>query len=443
MSETIQAIVVGGGLSGAEAAWRLARRGIRCALYEMRPTKPTEAHKSDALAEIVCSNSLKSDREGTPQGLLKEELRQLGSLILECADATRVPAGDALAVDRDQFAALVTEKIDHEPLIELHREEFTELPTDVPVILATGPLTSGLLADSLARLTGQTHLAFYDAISPIVEADSINREIVFAANRHGRGESEDYLNVPLSEEEYHLFVDALLAAGKVPYADFENIRPFDACQPIEEIAAKGVESLRFGTFRAVGLTDPRTGKTPYAVMQLRAENRARTLYNLVGCQTKMRYGEQERVFRMLPGLEHAEFVRLGSVHRNTFVNAPLVMDEALRLKAQHNVYIGGQLTGVEGYVEAVVMGLIAAENVERSLREAPAVVLPPNTAIGSLQRYLLEAEPEIFQPMNFNFGLFDPLEKRARGKAQRRQLHIERARQELSEFLGQDDPPVL
>lgn len=442
MSEK-RAIVVGGGLSGAEAAWRLARRGIACALYEMRPVKPTEAHQSDRLAEIVCSNSLKSDRESTPQGLLKEELRALGSLILECAEATRVPAGDALAVDRDEFAALVTKKIEEEPLIELRREEFTELPTDVPVILATGPLTSGPLAQALAKLTGTTNLAFYDAISPIVEADSINRDIVFSANRHDRGESEDYLNIPMSEAEYHAFVDALLEAGKVPYADFENIRPFEACQPIEEIASKGTESLRFGTFRAIGLTDPRTEKRPYAVAQLRAENRAFTLYNLVGCQTKMRYGEQERVFRMLPGLEAAEFVRLGSVHRNTFVNAPLVLDEALRIKAQDNLYIGGQLTGVEGYVEAVVMGLIAAENVERSLRGAPPVLLPANTAIGALQRYLREADPEIFQPMNFNFGLFDPLEKRARGKAERRLFHVERAREEMAKFLGEETEIVL
>ncbi|MCB0219120.1 MAG: methylenetetrahydrofolate--tRNA-(uracil(54)-C(5))-methyltransferase (FADH(2)-oxidizing) TrmFO [Chrysiogenetes bacterium] len=442
MSEK-RAIVVGGGLSGAEAAWRLARRGIACTLFEMRPVKPTEAHQSDRLAEIVCSNSLKSDRESTPQGLLKEELRALGSLILECAQATRVPAGDALAVDRDEFAALVTKKIEEEPLIELRREEFTELPTDVPVILATGPLTSGRLAQSLADITGTTNLAFYDAISPIVEADSINRDIVFSANRHDRGESEDYLNIPMSEEEYHAFVSALLEAGKVPYADFENIRPFEACQPIEEIASKGTESLRFGTFRAIGLTDPRTGRRPYAVAQLRAENRAFTLYNLVGCQTKMRYGEQERVFRMLPGLEAAEFVRLGSVHRNTFVNAPLVLDEALRIKAQDNLYIGGQLTGVEGYVEAVVMGLIAAENVERSLRGAPPVLLPANTAIGALQRYLREADPEIFQPMNFNFGLFDPLEKRARGKAERRLFHVERAREEMAKFLGEKGGIVL
>ena len=442
MSE-IRAIVVGGGLSGAEAAWRLARRGVACALYEMRPAKPTEAHQSDRLAEIVCSNSLKSDRESTPQGLLKEELRRLGSLILDCAEATRVPAGDALAVDRDAFAALVTKKIEEEPLIELRREEFTELSTDVPVILATGPLTSGPLAQALAKLTGTTNLAFYDAISPIIEADSINRDIVFSANRHDRGESADYLNIPMREEEYHAFVSALLEAGKVPYADFENIRPFEACQPIEEIAAKGTESLRFGTFRAIGLTDPRTGKRPYAVAQLRAENRAFTLYNLVGCQTKMRYGEQERVFRMLPGLEAAEFVRLGSVHRNTFVNAPLVLDQALRIKAQDNLYIGGQLTGVEGYVEAVVMGLIAAENLGRSLRGAPPVVLPPNTAIGSLQRYLREADPEIFQPMNFNFGLFDPLEKRARGKAERRLFHVERAREEMAKFLGEEGGIVL
>ena len=442
MSE-IRAIVVGGGLSGAEAAWRLARRGVACALYEMRPAKPTEAHQSDRLAEIVCSNSLKSDRESTPQGLLKEELRRLGSLILDCAEATRVPAGDALAVDRDAFAALVTKKIEEEPLIELRREEFTELSTDVPVILATGPLTSGPLAQALAKLTGTTNLAFYDAISPIIEADSINRDIVFSANRHDRGESADYLNIPMREEEYHAFVSALLEAGKVPYADFENIRPFEACQPIEEIAAKGTESLRFGTFRAIGLTDPRTGKRPYAVAQLRAENRAFTLYNLVGCQTKMRYGEQERVFRMLPGLEAAEFVRLGSVHRNTFVNAPLVLDQALRIKAQDNLYIGGQLTGVEGYVEAVVMGLIAAENLGRSLRGAPPVVLPPNTAIGSLQRYLREADPEIFQPMNFNFGLFDPLEKRARGKAERRLFQVERAREEMAKFLGEEGGIVL
>lgn len=427
--------VVGGGLSGAEAAWRLARRGIPSVLYEMRPVRKTEAHKTDSLAEIVCSNSLKSDRAGTPQGLLKEELRALGSLILECAEQTRVPAGDALAVDRVKFAGLVTARIEAEPLIELRREEFRKLPEDAPVIVATGPLTSGTLARQLMEATGETNLAFYDAISPVVEADSLNMESLYFGSRYGRGDAKDYLNVPLNKDEYQQFVQALLDAGKVPFAEFEDIRPFEACMPIETIAERGFDALRFGPFRPVGLDDPRTGRRPYAVIQLRAENRERTLYNLVGCQTKMRYGEQARVFGMLPGFENAEFVRLGSVHRNTFVNAPRVLDEDLSLKARPNVCIGGQLTGVEGYVEAVVMGLVAAENIARKREGRGPVIFPVTTAIGALQRYLREANPELFQPMNFNFGLLDPLKEKL-SKGRRRERYCERARADLEQALA-------
>ncbi|MEW6775311.1 MAG: methylenetetrahydrofolate--tRNA-(uracil(54)-C(5))-methyltransferase (FADH(2)-oxidizing) TrmFO [Bdellovibrionota bacterium] len=426
--------VIGGGLAGAEAAWQLARRGIPVALYEMRPARTTGAHRTALLAEIVCSNSLKSDRPGTAQGLLKEELRTLGSLILSCAEQTRVPAGEALAVDREAFASLVTERIEGEPLILLLREEVPSLPEEGTVIAATGPLTSGALADDLIRITGEKNLAFYDAISPVVEADSLDHSKLYRASRYQRGESEDYLNVPLSREEYEAFVKELLAAQKVPYAEFEDIREFPACQPIEEIADKGFDALRFGPFRPVGLEDPKTGERPYAVVQLRAENKEGTLYNLVGCQTKMVYEEQKRIFGMLPGFAAAEYVRLGSVHRNAFVNAPRVLAEDLSLKARPDVYIAGQLTGVEGYLEAVAMGLVVAENVIRKREGRPPLVLPPTTAIGSLQQYLREATPETFQPMNFSFGLLSALPGKP-PRHLRRERYCARARQDLAEAL--------
>ncbi len=429
--------VIGGGLGGAEAAWQLARRGLACTLFEMRPVKRTEAHQSPHLAEIVCSNSLKSDRPGTPQGLLKEELRALGSFVLACAEQTRIPAGEALAVDRDAFARLVTERIEGEALIELRREEVTALPGEGLAVVASGPLTSGPLAAALAGAAGEKNLAFYDAISPIVEADSLDRERIFPASRYGRGsEEESYLNIPLSKEEYERFVRALLEAEKVPYASFEeDVRHFEACLPIEEIARRGFDALRFGPLRPVGLEDPRTGKRPYAVVQLRPENKERTLYNLVGCQTKMKYGEQPRVLGLLPGMEKAEYARLGSVHRNSFVNAPRVLDEFLALRSAPHVLIAGQLTGVEGYAESIAMGLVAAENVWRKLSGRPAFVLPPSTAIGALQRYLREADPKTFQPMNFSFGLLEPLAQKA-PRAARREIYCRRARAGLAGALA-------
>lgn len=426
-------IVVGGGLAGSEAAWQLARRGIPVLLYEMRPQRQTEAHRTDRLAELVCSNSFRSASLDAAVGLLKEEMRRLGSLVLAAADRTSVPAGAALAVDRDLFAEAVTRAIAECPEITVVREELREIPEGL-CLIATGPLTSPALSYALQELLGQKYLYFYDAIAPIVTADSIDRSVVFAASRYGKG-GEDYLNCPMTRDEYYAFVDALLAAEKVPVRDFERCIYFEGCMPIEEMARRGRDTLAFGPMRPVGLIDPRTGERPYAVVQLRQDNAAATLYNMVGFQTKMTYPEQRRVFRMIPGLEKAEFVRLGSLHRNTFINSPRVLEPTLSLRRRPRTFIAGQLIGVEGYVESAATGLLAGLNIARMLAGEPCVVPPPTTALGALLAYVTDPRRKDFQPMNANYGLFPPLPGRERGREKRERL-ARRALHDLEEWMA-------
>ena len=426
-----EVIIIGGGLAGSEAAWQLARRGVRVRLFEMRPVKMTPAHRTGKLGELVCSNSLRSKEITSAVGLLKEEMRRLHSLIMEAAFASEVPAGKALAVDRELFADYITRKLKQHPLITIECREVTAIPKEGLVIVATGPLTSEALAEDLKRLTGEDYFHFYDAIAPIVYAESINWDRVFKADRYDKGEGS-YVNCPLSEEEYRKFVKELLAAEKVPLKEFEKPRYFEGCLPIEVMAERGEDTLRYGPMKPVGLVDPRTGKEPYAVVQLRPENREGTLYNLVGFQTKLKYAEQERVFRMIPGLEKAEFARYGSIHRNSFVCAPRVLKPTLQLRAEERIFLAGQITGVEGYVESTAMGLIAGLNAARILQGKAPVVPPPETAHGALIRYLMEAHPRHFQPMNINWGLFPPLnlsgrKRRRASKKERYRLLAERA----------------
>jgi methylenetetrahydrofolate--tRNA-(uracil-5-)-methyltransferase len=418
--------VVGGGLAGSEAAWQLARRGVAVRLYEMRPVRSTPAHHTDQLAELVCSNSFRSASLDTAVGLLKDEMRHLGSLVMQVADRTRVPAGSALAVDRDLFASQLTAAIAALPEVTVVREELTALP-DGLTIVATGPLTSPALSHCLQQTFGQGYLYFYDAIAPIVAADSIDRDVVFSASRYGKG-GEDYLNCPMTRDEYYRFVDAVLSAQVVPTKDFERCIYFEGCMPIEEMARRGPDTLAFGPMRPVGLLDPRTGQRPHAVVQLRQDNHEATLYNMVGFQTKMTYPEQRRVLRMIPGLAHAEFVRLGSLHRNTFIDSPRLLLPTLQLRAQRTAFIAGQLIGVEGYVESAAAGLLAAINVARLLGAAPCVVPPATTALGSLLHYVSDPRRRDFQPMNANYGLFPPLSTSERGRDKRRALALRAAR---------------
>ena len=412
--------MIGGGLAGTEAAWQLARRGVGVRLYEMRPRRPTEAHKTDRLAELVCSNSLRNDSLETAVGLLKVEMRRMGSLILSVADRCRVPAGAALAVDRDSFAAGVTEAIEGESRIELVREELPAVP-DGPCIIASGPLTSPALAEHLRSLLGEDYLYFYDAIAPIVGADSIDPGKTFRASRYDKG-GDDYINCPMTKDEYYAFVDALLAAEKVPTREFERCVYFEGCMPVEEMARRGRDSLAFGPMRPVGLVDPRRPQRPFAVVQLRQDDCNATLYNMVGFQTKMTYPEQRRVLRMIPGLEGAEFVRLGSLHRNTFINSPRVLMPSLQLRSRPHAFLAGQLIGVEGYVESAASGLVAGVNLARLLAGEPLVVPPPTSALGSLLAYVADVGRREFQPMNANYGLFPPLDCRERGREKRKRL---------------------
>jgi methylenetetrahydrofolate--tRNA-(uracil-5-)-methyltransferase len=402
--------VIGAGLAGAEAAWQAARRGARVRLYEMRPGKMTPAHKTGLFAELVCSNSLKSDSLSRGQGILKAELRRLGSLIMQAADRTRVPAGDALAVDRDLFAQAVTEAVEGEPLIEIVREEVTEIPGQGPVIIATGPLTSQPLARNLFRLTGAEYLFFYDAISPIVSAESIDRDIAWLASRYDKGEAA-YWNCPLDREQYQAFYEALLAAEKTLHADYDPNELFEGCLPVEVIAARGPDTLRFGPMKPVGLLNEHTGEQPYAVVQLRPENNELTMYNLVGFQTSLKYGEQQRVFRMIPGLERAEFLRYGAVHRNTFINAPTLLLPTMQSRQREDLLFGGQITGVEGYLESTVSGWLAGVNAARLTQGKEPVALPVGCISGALLNHICTADPEHFQPMNANFGLLPPVER--------------------------------
>ncbi|HXG51221.1 MAG TPA: methylenetetrahydrofolate--tRNA-(uracil(54)-C(5))-methyltransferase (FADH(2)-oxidizing) TrmFO [candidate division Zixibacteria bacterium] len=420
--------VIGAGLAGAEAAWQLGRRGVRVELFEMRPRRMTEAHSTADIGELVCSNSLRSNALHTPAGLLKEEMRRLGSVVVRAAEAARVPAGSALAVDRALFSAALGEALAALPTVRVVREEVVEVP-DGLTIIATGPLTSAALGEALAAMLGSEHLYFYDAISPIVTAESIDMKVAFRASRHGFEEG-DYLNLPLTREEYERFVDALRTAERVPTRSFERFVPFEGCMPIEEMADRGRETLAFGPMRAVGLVDPRTGRRPYAVVQLRQENREATLYNLVGFQTKMTYPEQRRVFSMLPGLAQAEFVRLGSLHRNTFIDAPAHLQPTLQWRRRESLLFAGQITGVEGYVESAASGLLAGLNAVLLVAGKPPVVPPPTTALGSLVRYISDPHRRHFQPMNVNFGLLPPVAGAA-SKRQKREILAQRALRDL------------
>jgi methylenetetrahydrofolate--tRNA-(uracil-5-)-methyltransferase len=427
--------IIGGGLAGSEAAWQAARRGVRVRLFEMKPQKFSPAHQSPLLGELVCSNSLRAEGRESAVGLLKEEMRRLDSLIMAAATATRVPAGKALAVDRGQFAAHITRVLEAEPLIEIIREEVAALDPEATSIIATGPLTSDSLAQALGRLTGQQHLHFYDAIAPIVAAESIDLKIAFRASRYGAG--DDYLNCPFSEAEYATFYEALTRAEQAPLKAFEAPRYFEGCLPVEIMAARGFRTLLFGPMKPVGLVDPQTGRQPFAVVQLRAENREGTLYNLVGFQTKLKYGEQERVFRLIPGLEQAEFVRLGSIHRNTFIHSPGILSAYLNFLHSPKSFLAGQITGVEGYVESAAMGILAGINGARQMLTQPLITPPRETALGALISHLTNTSTKDFQPMNVNFGLFPPLPGRVPKKL-RGAAYAERALAALEEWMNRE-----
>jgi methylenetetrahydrofolate--tRNA-(uracil-5-)-methyltransferase len=431
-------VVVGGGLAGSEAAWQAASRGLQVTLYEMRPTRPTEVHRTDGLAEVVCSNSMGSLDPTRAPGLLKEELGRLGSMVMACAKASAVPAGQALAVDRAIFSALVEERLKALPNLRIVREEVAAIPPGRPVILASGPLTSPPLADALATLLGQEYLYFYDAASPIVATDSLRHEALFAASRYGKN-GDDYLNCPLDAAQYEAFLTALTQAETVPFKDLDRPRFFESCLPIEELAARGRDTLRFGPMKPVGLVDPKTGAVPHACVQLRAENLEGTMYNLVGFQTRMKWGEQRRVLRLLPGLENAEFLRYGVMHRNIFVNSPTFLAPTNELKGHEGLFLAGCLVGSEGYVECVASGWLAGVNAVRQTQERPMVSLPSDTCIGSLMRYLTESRAASFQPMNVNFGLFPPLSTAIRHKEARQAAIVERARQSLTAWLETAD----
>ncbi len=418
--------IIGGGLAGCEAAWQVVRQGGRARLFEMRPEQGTPAHKTDQLAEIVCSNSLKSDTPYNASWLLKQELRALGSFLLEVADRARVPAGGALAVDRSRFSGAVTEAIEAEPNIELIRREAPVIPDDGIVIVASGPLTSSSLSRSIRDFCGQEHLYFYDAISPIVDAESIDAGKVFRASRYGKAEG-DYLNCPLNRTEYEQFYEALVSAESVEMHEFEETCYFEACLPIEEMARRGVDTLRFGPMKPVGLEDPRTGKRPYAIVQLRQEDLMETSYNIVGFQNHLKFPEQRRIFRMIPGLENAEFLRLGQIHRNTYINAPAILSATMASRKEERIFFAGQLAGTEGYIENIATGMVAGMNAARLSKGDPLLTFPDSTAVGALCRYVSTPQSH-FAPMNINFGLLPPLETSERlPKAERQKRACERA----------------
>jgi methylenetetrahydrofolate--tRNA-(uracil-5-)-methyltransferase len=429
--------IIGGGLAGCEAAWQAAERGVEVILYEMRPQKQTPAHKTGLLAELVCSNSLKSDILTTSHGLLKEELRMLNSFVLSIADQTRIPAGQALAVDREKFATTITAKIEQHPNIQVIREEVREIP-ETPAIIATGPLTSDALYHNIAHAFGAAELYFYDAISPIISAESIDSSVVFAQSRYDKGNDNAYLNCPFTEEEYDRFYDALINGKQHLPAEFERGHYFESCMPIEEIAERGKKTLVYGPMKPIGLTDPKTGKRPFAVVQLRPENKERTCYNLVGFQTQLKIGDQKRIFRMIPGLEDAEFYRYGSIHRNSYINSPKLLTASLQTKQREDLFFAGQLTGVEGYVENIATGLMAGINMVRWLHGKAPINLPVNTAMEALLRYITTANPEKFQPMNVNFGLLPPLKKRIRNKKERKKAMVDRAIEEMKNWMSSE-----
>ncbi len=434
--------VIGGGLAGCEAAWQAAEAGAAVRLYEMRPVRQTPAHRTDQLAEIVCSNSLKSDEIGSAPYLLKEELRRGNSLIMRAADATRVPAGAALAVDRAKFAEFITGEMEAHPRIELVREEVELIPADEVSIIATGPLTSDALTTEIMKLTGDDQLYFYDAIAPIVAADSIDMSVAFKAARYGKG-GDDYVNCPFDREQYEIFYNALVEAKSVPLKRFEETRWFEACLPIEELARRGVDTLRFGCMKPKGLPLPATGREPYAAVQLRQEDLMADAFSLVGFQNHLRYGEQERVLKLIPGLADADFLQFGQIHRNTFINSPKIISAALQTHKNPNLFFAGQITGVEGYVESVGTGWLAGLNAGRVLRNEDLLFAPPSSAIGALCRYVSNVETKNFQPVNITFGLLEELpvelRKKYRNKRERHQVQVNRALETWDEWLVQND----
>ncbi len=432
-------MVVGGGLAGSEAAWALAERGVRVTLHEMRPLVRTPAHQTDGLAELVCSNSFKSSELVTPHGLLKAEMRRLGSIILQAADQARVPGGAALAVDRVAFSAAVQERVTTHPNITLVRGEVTALPS--PGVVATGPLTSAALSEVIGARLGTRGLAFFDAIAPIVAADSLDHAQLYRASRYGKGGGDDYLNAPLTAEQYNAFVAALLAGEQYqPNHEFDTTPYFEGCLPVEEMARRGPETLRFGPMKPIGLADPRTHLEPYAVVQLRQEDKAGQMWNLVGFQTRLRSAEQKRVLQTIPGLERAEFLRYGSIHRNSYVNAPAALTSHLSAKDDPTLLFAGQLTGVEGYTESAATGILAGINLARLLAGEAPLVPPPTTMLGGLYRYLREADPAHFQPMNANFGLLEPLDPPLKDRAQKRERLAARAMAEFARFAADLTP---
>src|SRR5215204_5437581 len=433
--------VIGGGLAGVEAAWQAAERGAKVRLYEMRPVTRTPAHRTDLLAEIVCSNSLKSDEKGSAPYLLKEELRRGGSLVLEAAKQTKVPAGAALAVDRGKFSEYITQKIEAHPNIEIVREEVKTIPPDECTIIATGPLTSDALTSEIMKMTGDDQLYFYDAIAPIVAADSIDMSVAFKAARYGKG-GDDYINCPMDREQYERFYNELIEAKSVPLKRFEETHWFESCLPIEEIARRGVDTLRFGPMKPVGLRDPKTGREPYAAVQLRQENLMADAYSLVGFQNHLRYGEQARVLRLIPGLQNAEFLQFGQIHRNTYICSPRVLHATMQMSDRPNLFFAGQITGVEGYVESVAMGWLAGVNAARLACGLELLEAPTRSATGALAHYVSHAEGKYFQPVNITFALLPPLPEPAkrnmRKKRERRHAQVELALKEWAEWLEQN-----
>lgn len=427
-------VVIGAGLAGSEAAWQLANQGVQVTLYEMRPKQKSPAHHTDHFAELVCSNSLRGAGLENAVGLLKEEMRRLGSLIMEAADACAVPAGGALAVDREAFGQYITNKVKTHPNIEvIENTEITELNFDEITIVASGPLTSGKLAEEIAALTGENYCYFYDAAAPIVTGESLDWNKVYRASRYGKGDA-DYVNCPFNEEEYKAFWEALTTAEEAPTKDFEKQIFFEGCMPIEVMAKRGIDTMRYGPMKPVGLDHPETGAKAYAVVQLRQDNAAATLYNIVGFQTHLKWPEQQRVFRMIPGLENAEFVRLGVMHRNTYIHSPKVLCETLQLKGRPRLFFAGQITGVEGYVESAASGLMAGINAARLARGEEPLIFPEDTAHGALSHYITHAEGKNFQPMNVNFGLLPPLGQKIRDKKVKNKMIADRALESLEKF---------
>ncbi|MGP0583730.1 methylenetetrahydrofolate--tRNA-(uracil(54)-C(5))-methyltransferase (FADH(2)-oxidizing) TrmFO [Paenibacillus timonensis] len=434
---TNKVTVIGAGLAGSEAAWQIASRGIPVVLYEMRPAVKTPAHHTDKFAELVCSNSLRANGLTNAVGVLKEEMRMLNSLVLGAADRNAVPAGGALAVDRDGFSGEITRTLREHPLIEVVNEEITEIPTEGIVVIATGPLTSPALSEQIRKLTGEDYFYFYDAAAPIVEKESIDMNKVYLASRYDKGEAA-YLNCPMTEEEFDAFYEALINAEVAQLKDFEKEVYFEGCMPIEIMMRRGKQTALFGPMKPVGLVNPHTGKLPHAVVQLRQDNAAGTLYNLVGFQTHLKWGEQKRVFSMIPGLENAEFVRYGVMHRNTFINSPKLMMPTYQLKTRPTLFFAGQMTGVEGYVESAASGLIAGINAARAAADTEGIVFPEDTTLGSMARYITTADFEHFQPMNANFGLFPKLDTRYRKKAEKNEALAHRALNSLRAFMAEE-----